>query len=344
MNVDRMKSVLRIVLGLFALVLMILWSGGCFRKQLPAGDRVGAQAGVVVPEGAETVVVSTGTLSPMVDIAGTVESEEKINLSSRISAYIKEVFVSAGDQVTAGQTLITLDDRELNERLAMVKAELNRAEIEYNRMKQLIATKVVTDQQLIAAQTAYNLAKSDVERVQVNLSDTRIISPINGLVTDRRVEVGDLAIAGEVLLSVYDPDRLRIRVPVPVRLADRVREGSEIQVSLDAYGDAQGVVTEVVGEIDEQSRTQDVNIELTGLNKRIFPGTFGRVWVITDERPGILIPQTAIYENGQLKLVQLVVNGRVIRRLITTGAAYDGQLEVLSGLQDGDEVLLQPVH
>lgn len=99
-----------------------------------------------------------------------------------------------------------------------------------------------------------------------------------------------------------------------------------------------GVVSEIVGEINPASRTQLVKLTMDAKSAQILPGTFGRIWVESDPIPGIRIPQSAIIRVGQLEMVQLVQDGRIIRRLVKTGSVIGDQVEILSGLSDGDRI------
>ena len=339
----KQKMALKIVLGIMGLVFLIAWSGGFFEHKLPPGE-VEVEAGFSVPEGVETFEVKSQPVAPRIDVVGTAVSEEKILLSSRVSAYVKKVFVSAGDRVREGQVLVTLDNRELKEQLAAAEAQLTQATAEYNRTQKLINAGAATDQALTAAKTAFEAAQAGVKQIKVMMTFTEIKSPIDGKVTDRRIEAGDLANPGQVLLGVFAPYNMRIEVPVPVRLVGKLRLDQEVDVELDRPSRPfKGKVTEVVGEVDPMSRTQRVKIHLEGMNADVLPGTFGRVWVLDDPRPSFLIPSSAVYRIGQLEMVQIIQGKRVLRRLIKSGQAYGDKLEVLSGLSDGNVILVEPI-
>jgi len=119
------------LLGVAVLVVVILWSVGVFRTRTPAG-RLEYQAGLPVPPNAELFTVKPESIAPRVDVVGTVASDVKVNLSARIPAYVKEVFVAAGSPVKNGQELITLDDREIKEQVAAAEAQFKQAETEFN--------------------------------------------------------------------------------------------------------------------------------------------------------------------------------------------------------------------
>ncbi len=340
---DRKKLAFKTAMGIAGLVFLITWSGGLFKDKLPAGE-VEAQTGIPVTKGAKTFEVKTVEVAPRIDLVGTVASGEKILLSSRISAYVKKVYVSAGDTVREGQVLVRLDNRELKEQLAAAEARLEQARTEYKRTQKLIQAEAATDQALITAKSAYEATRARVKQIKVMLTFTEIKSPINGKVTDRRIEVGDLANPGHVLLGVFAPYNMRIEVPVPVRLVEKLKLGQVVEVQLDRPSrPLKGKVTEVVGEIDPMSRTQLMKVHLETTNTEVLPGTFGRVWILDYPQPSILVPASAVYRIGQLEMVQVVRENRAIRRLVKTGPRYDEMVEILSGLSDHDMILVEPI-
>lgn len=341
--VTALKKFWKIWVGILALAVMILWTGGACRKKV-TGDPTQAPVGIAMPTGAVLVTVSNRLISPRIDVVGTVASEENIHLSSRIQAYVKDVYVSSGSKVTKGQALIRLDGREVQEQLAAAEAQLKRAQTDFDRTRRLLETQAATEQAFDAAESAFHAARAEVERVKVMQTYTEIASPIDGVVTERRIEIGDLANPGQVLLSVYDPMNMRLEAPVPVRLIEMLAKGERVEVILERPEQAfAGTVNEIVSEIDPLSRTQKVKIRLEDVDGTVLPGTFGRVWVEESAHEGILVPASCVYRVGQLEFVQVVRDNRLVKRAVRTGPRYAGELEILSGLNDGDVLMAEPL-
>ena len=339
----RLWRASRILLGLIALVLLIAWATGFLTPKVRPGT-VPLERGLPVPTDATLHTVTSEMVAPRIDVVGTASSEEVTRLSARISAAVQEVLVSAGSAVTNGQILVRLDDRDLRENVAAAEAALVLAESEYNRTRGLFERNATTEQALTAAESAFRSAQAQAEASRVVLTFASIASPMDGIVTERRVEAGDLAHPGHVLLTVYNPNRMRLEAPVPVRLIERLQLGAAVQVDLERPARTfQGTVTEIVGEIDPLSRTQRVRVRLADADGQVLPGTFGRLWVEDDARESILVPRSAVYRSGQLELVQVVENERALRRAVRTGARRDDDVEILSGLQSGEVILLEPI-
>jgi RND family efflux transporter MFP subunit len=333
----------RIWAGAGGLLLVILWTSGACVEKVPPGT-VDYVLGFAYAPALATAAATREAVAERIDVVGTAASEEEIHLSARLSAYVRAVNVSAGDAVTSGQTLIVLDDREIREQITAAEARLKRAETEFHRAKRLLDTNATTAQAFDAAESAYRSAKADLDRMRVTLTYASIESPIDGVVTDRRIEVGDLANPGQVLLTVYDAVNMRLEAAVPVRLIDRLRIGETVDVTLERpAGTLRGTVSEIVSEVDPRSRTRQVRIHLEAAGHEILPGTFGRAWISGETYEAVLAPASAVYHVGQLELVQVVRGDRVVRRLVKTGPQYDDRLEILAGLQAGERVLLKPV-
>ncbi len=338
------KKHLKPILGIVGLAVVIAWSGGFLAKKVRPG-KLESQPDLALPAGAETVEVQAETAPVRVEVVGTTASEEKINLSARIPAYVGEIYASAGDRVKKGQKLIALDARDIRQKLAAAEAQLNQAQTEYERTQKLFESQATTQQALTAAESMYNAARAQVAEVKVMLTYAQVESPIDGIVTERRVEAGDLAAPGMLLLAVYDPQRMRLEAPVPVRLVDRLVLGQEVEVALDRPARTfKGAVAEIVSEVDAATRTQLVKVHLDGVEGDVLPGTFGRLWVDAEPREAIFVPASAVVRIGQLAFVQVVRDGRAFRRLVKTGPAQGDRVEILSGLRAGDVVLAQPVQ
>ncbi len=334
----------KVLSGLIGLVLIMIWSSGMLRTKRAPGV-IDVPPGAPLPAGAEVVEAVLQAVPSRVALGGTVRSERKIQLSARLSAYVEDVRVTAGSIVRRDDLLVALDQREILEELSAAEAQLAQAETAYQRAKRLLETHAIPMQAYEAAESVYKSASANVERIKVMVSYTRITSPMDGVVADRYVETGDLAGPGQVLLTVYDPARMRLEVPVPARLIAHFEKGTEVRVLLDQRAEPViGTVTEVVSEFDTTTRTRRVKLRLEGVDADILPGTYGQVVMNVDPFDAILLPEECIIRIGQLELVQEVRDGWTMRRLVRTGPKHEGLVEILSGLAPGASVLRHPLN
>jgi len=340
--VELIRNQWKLAASAAVLVIIFMWSAGsCTHK---VGDKeptkhAPVKAGI---SDKQLHVVKAEMLPAPIEIVGTVTSADRIRLASKLNAEVKAVLVTAGSVVKKDQILVELDDREISEQLAAAQAQLNQAEAEHNRAKQLLDKEATTKQALTAAESAHMTARAQLERVKIMLSYTKIISPIDGIITDRLVEPGDLAGQGQAVAGVYDPSKMRLDAPVPVRLIEKIKLGQEVAVTIDRMpGKTNGRITQIVSEVDPASRTQTIKVTLDKTEQPLLPGTFGRLTIEDSPRLTILIPSSCVYRTGQIEFVQ-VLNEAIEKRLVKTGAARGEMTEILSGLGNGERVLLAP--
>ncbi len=344
---ERVEKIVKVAwrpaAGFAGLVVMALWMAGTFESKVGPGKQEHLP-GFALPDGARTVTVKMTRAASPVEVVGTATSERWVNLSARIPAAIQTMPVKAGDAVTNGQVLATLDDRDIREQWAGAEAQFKQAETEYNRTLRLFEKGAATDQAKVAAQTGLEASRARLQQMRVMLSYAEIQSPLDGIVTDRHFESGDWVAPGQVLFSVYDPRVMRIEVPVPVRLLSRFAVNQAVSVVLDGIAQpVKGTVREIVSEVDPQSRSQKVKIKLEQAGHPILPGSYGRITVEGDTHDSLWVQASAVYRVGQQEFVQVVSEGRVIRRMVRTSLIRDGHIELISGLGDGEVILVEPV-
>ncbi len=157
---------------------------------------------------------------------------------------------------------------------------------------------------------------------------------------DKKIDAGDMATPGQVLVGIYDPTHMQLVASVRESLAYELRVDQEIGVFIEALNkQCSGTISEIVPEAQSASRTFQVKV--TGpCPAGIYSGMFGRMQIPLQKEQVLLIPRAAVRQVGQLELVDAVVNGHVSRRAIRTGRIFDDQVEVLSGLRQGEQVVL----
>jgi len=192
--------------------------------------------------------------------------------------------------------------------------------------------------------------KADITSAQVYTGYSRIHSPINGIVTSKQAEVGLLAAPGVPLLTVEDNSSYRLEVSVGDSMLPKIRLDTPVLVSIDALGPQEfsSRVAEIVPASDPGSRSSTVKIDLFDGKGRsigqpvLRSGLYGKARFPIGQKQVLKVPQKAVLQSGQLVGVFIVDSSNILRlRLIKTGKQYGGQLEVLSGLNDGDRIVVE---
>jgi len=355
-----------VALAAVVVVLLLALAGRFHRKIDTSASPEPAVAQRPIPPDT-TLVPVTVLRTPVIEPAvGTVQAVHEADVASKLLAKVIEVDVQAGQEVKAGQVLMRLDDQDLRAQLRQAEASVaaaqaarDEAQIEYDRVKRLYEQSNAAKTELDQTDTALKSKSAELDRAeqaraqaQAVLDYATIRSPIDGRVTDKRVEVGDTASPGEVLLTLYDPTRMQLVARVRESLTHRLTVGQTIGVQVDALGHAcEGRVSEIVPEAQSASRT--FSVKVTGpCPPGVYSGMFGRLLIPLDEEEVLVIPQAAVRRVGQLDIVEVAEGAEAAggssvsappmlrRRVVQLGRQFGDQVQVLSGLRVGEKVAL----
>lgn len=335
----------------------LFWlSGGLEPKIEDAEGRVASPSPRQLPAGAATVRARRVEVPVVETATGTVEAVHEIALASRILATVLEINAVAGQRVAAGDVVARLDDRDLQARrgqaeaaLAAAESRLAKAKLDEERARTLRADGVISQEELDRATMALETARAELDRAHQALDEaktvldwTEIRAPVDGIVVEKYVEVGDTVRPGQVIATLYDPTRMQLVARVREALAQELVVGGEVAVTLDALGKTcSGSVSEVVPSSDPKSRT--FTVKVTGpCPPGVFSGMFGRIEVPRGVRTPVVIPQSALVRIGQIHLVDVVADGRLERRAVRLGEEFDDDVEVLAGVREGEILVDRP--
>jgi RND family efflux transporter MFP subunit len=307
-----------------AAALVVLYVAGAFETGRVAPGRAPGPEGLPAP--ARVAQAVRGEVPLFEEAVGTVRSRARVAVAAQIPGRILSISVNAGAAVKTSELLVVLDDHEAAARFAQAKAH-------YERTKGFLAQQAATTAQMEVAESDYLQAKAALEH-------TKIVAPLDGVVSERLAEPGDLAWPGRTLLALHDPRALRLEAQVRESLVSRVKKGAALPVDLPGTGRVvDGTVAEVIPSADPQSRSFVVWVNFEPL-EGVYPGMYGRLRIPVGRREVVQVPATAVVRVGQLETVLAKEDdGRWARRLVTTGARLDGgAVEVLSGLAGGETV------
>ena len=318
----------------------LLMSVGCGSKEEPATAVVSAAPETTI-QGA-VVEIKTVQVPIRVEVTGQVRPIFQATLSSRIQGTIDQLLVREGTQVVKGQTLIQLDSRDVQADLARASAEVENTKAQFNRMKLLYGEEAVSKQEVENATRAFKVAEANRKTALTQLSYTVVKAPFDGVITEKKVEVGEMASPGQPLLKMEDPLQLRLEATVAEGDLKSVSGGDTIPVVIDALGGQAltGVVSQILPAGDPQTHTFMVKVDLPQTSE-LKTGMFGRFQLDKGTHQTILVPDSAIVERGELTSVFVVGSDQISRlRWIKVGRRFDTQTEILSGVNVGERALL----
>ncbi len=275
------------------------------------------------------------------EIVGTVRTRQAVDLEAKLSGRILTLPVKLGQTVKEGDLLVTLATQEIQARLEQAEAALRQSETDFQRLTKLRTTGAAMQSELDTATFRQQSAHAAVAEAKALMAYAQITAPMSGVVARKDADVGDLAMPGKPLLRLEDPTNLRLEAEVPNSVLARVKPGAALTVRVDALGlELQGKVAEIAPVADPATRSVRVKLDLPP-TPGLLPGQFGRVAVPTAEADFLLVPTTALVRRGQLDLVFVAREGKAQMRIVRTGRTLAAGVEVLSGLNPGESVVVE---
>ncbi len=308
-----------------------------------------------LPTGAKTLTVGKALGDNRIAWPSSIKSRSVAKIAPKFSGRILEVKVNAGSRVKQGDIVAVLDKSDQEAAYQQAQSALNAARAQAARaiadekriitlFRQGAATRQSYDAIIAQARSAramVNQAQGAVRKIRANLNENILKAPFDGVVSERLQEPGDMGLPGVPVVVIQKADDLRAEAAIPTHCAKRIHLGMKINVRVDAVNRTfTATVDEIAPEIDPLTRTQLIKAALPQ-DESLVPGLFA--WMeqsCEDNRQILLIPQSAVMHFGQLEAVKIVENGHVYSRHIRTGKQYGDKVEVLSGLREGETILI----
>lgn len=321
-----------------------------------------------VVSGLTVAGVKVADLPETLDVVGTVKARTSALVSARIPGTVSILHVREGDRVRKGQLLGQLDSQEnvaqatgaiaavdeSKRGLEEAQARRKLADATFERFKNLYDEQALTRQEFETRQTERELAHQAVARSEARLRQTleasraagtmadytKIIAPISGIIIAKQADLGATVFPGQPLMTIDDEGSYQLELAIPESRLRAVHAGTAVLVTIDATGTSFNTrVTEIVPTSDPTSRTFVAKVAVP--HKGVRSGMFGRGSIaLASTIKGVRIPRVSVFEKGALTAVWVVGADDIVRmRLVKTGRALGDQIEVLSGLADGDRIV-----
>lgn len=267
----------------------------------------------------------------------TVEAENINNIAPSQANRIKRINVEVGDAVRAGQELVVLDSSNIDQ----IKINLDQIEREYNRAVKLLEIGAGTQQAVDQLKAQLDAARSQYSNM---LENTVLVSPVTGVVTARNYDPGDMTGAQPVLTVGQLTPVVKVMINVSENDLTLVKNGMPVNVAFDAYAGEtfEGKVARIYPTIDTATRTFQVEVRIANANARIKPGMFARVSLDLGELENVVVPDRAVVKQSGSgnKYVYVLQGDRVSYKRVELGQRLDDRYELLSGIEDGDTVVI----
>ena len=295
-------------------------------------------------------------LKPFIESIGTLNPFEEVTVSAEIEGVIRSVRVEEGSQVSKGMLLAAIDDSDYSLEVKRAEAVFRQAEatlentkLEFKRKDALYKEELVTKQQYDDVTTRLSLAEAEVERAKASLSlarlklsKTKITSPLACVIKEKRVSAGDFVRNGTPLFIIIQPNPLKLRFTVPEKDVGRLRVNQEVMLRVDGFAEAEfkGRVNIVFPNVEEKTRTLQVEALVPNNNGLLKPGLFAKVILYTaGERDTIVVPVTALLYEGEKVRVFVTEGDRAKERVVKLGSKYGEFMEIIEGVKTGEKVV-----
>lgn len=277
--------------------------------------------------------------------AGTapIEAFEDAAVIAKVGGEVREIFVEEGDDVVAGQTLARLDGDRLRLEVAESEAQLQKLRRDYTRNLDLKEKSLISEGDFEKIQYEMEALEAANNLARLELSYTEIEAPISGVISERFIKIGNTIDVNTPAFQVTSLEPLVSYLHVPEREYRRLAAGQEASIEVDALPDVSfiGTVARISPVVDPATGTFKLTIEVSDPSRRLKPGMFGRISIVSDMRANAMqIPRNAIVDDAGTTTVFVVVDETVERRTIRTGYSERGYVEVLEGLSDGESFVV----
>jgi membrane fusion protein (multidrug efflux system) len=353
-------------LGLAALIATLTGCGG-------GGPNAEATAQAAIP--VEVAPASHQAVTANYSGTATLEAVGDAQVVAKTSGIILKLTVEEGMRVEKGQLLAQLDDDAVRNKLAQAEATLKKAEAAFDKSEKGIAKNLIPRADFDRDKFDLETQHAVVEGAKIDLSYTRILAPISGVIAKRSVKVGNLVTVNQALFQIVDMDPLQAVLNVPERDLGTLKPGQHVHLRVDALpdGDFNGTVARIAPVVDATSGTFRATCEFRDATKTLKPGMFGRIDVVYDQRhDALVVPRSALVEEDGESAVFVIEPapakkaddkdkdakpkakaGEAVaaekkpevplfvakRRVVKTGYSESDRIEVRDGLKDGERVI-----
>lgn len=340
-------------------VLVVLSLGGCGSNESASVEAPSKSQPFILEERqVEVVEVLPRSISYTLTAVGSLKSPENVTISPKKAGIIDKILVKEGDRVKKGQVLAQLNDVDARLEVQRAEARLKEAEATVEtdqttipRYLKLHKSQVIPQQTLDELmlkvkvdEAKLNLAKVELDLAKQNLVDHRLVSPIDGMVNLKIASLGEhvnVAPKDEVM-TIVQMDPLELEFYIPENWVGKIRLRTTVQFAVKAFSEKRfsAALQFISPTADPSTRNVKMKAVVQNPNDRLKPGYFAEVTIKTGENPhALVIPESALFSQDGRFFTFVVQSGTAHRKEVETGHRFEGSIEILKGIQRGDQVV-----
>lgn len=336
--VEQTKPGLLVACSHTALLLVVAIASGC--QQGEGKPQVGAETPAIP---VETSTATRGDIVAVYSGTAPIEALADARVTAKVGGEVEEILVEEGNEVRKGQLLLRLDGDRLRFEARQAEANLRKLQRDYKRHLDLREKSLISAGDFEKIQYEMEALEATYELARLELGYTEIRAPIDGVVSERFVKVGNTIEVNTPVFHITSFEPLVAYLHVPEKEYRRIRADQPATVVADALkGSAfEGNVTRVSPVVDPATGTFKITVEVSDATRRLKPGMFARISIVYDRHPDALrIPRSALLQDSEAPAVFVVDGDKAERRVIHTGYTEGGWVEIVDGLADDEEFVL----
>lgn len=286
-------------------------------------------------------IVQAQNFSNEINLSGTLEPDEQVQIRSEISGVIRELAFREGAYVEKGQLLIRMDDSELQAQLIQAQSREKLTEDNEKRATLLLEREAISTQEYDVSYADYESAKAQTALIRAQLAKTRVLAPFSGRIGLRSVSVGEYLTPTVVVANLMNVNRVKILFSIPEKYSGQVQPGHPIRfTSSNLTRDYEGEVYAIEPGVDETTRTIQIRAIANNPNGELVPGSFARIVLPLEQfENSLLIPTYAVIPVQNGKQVFIYRDGRSVAVPVETESRTTTDVLVTEGLSPGDTLI-----
>jgi membrane fusion protein (multidrug efflux system) len=289
-------------------------------------------------------VATNETFTEKLEALGTTKANESVIVTPTLEERVVNILFEDGDSVRKGQILVKLDDSEARYQLQEAKATLSEQQKQYDRVRTLAKTNSTSRSRLDEEQSLLEIAEARVALLEARLRDYTIRAPFTGVLGIRQISNGAVVDSDTVITTLDDIAIIKLDFTLPESYLGVLQNGMDVAAQSPAYPDRKfnGTVSAISSRVDPETRTLTVRAKIPNPDRLLKPGMLLIVNLVKDRSQALIIPEEAVVLNKDKKYAMVVkADNTVEKREIVTGRRSPGKVEVISGLNAGQQVIVK---
>lgn len=294
----------------------------------------------------EVVKIKLTDINKTLKFVGNLKPNEQVILKSEVDAVIKGIHFFEGQMVNSGDLLISFDDAAARAQYEEVVAKYLNAKAEYEMTLKLAKNKYISESELNKKEAEMKAFFAQTKQVKNTLEKHKVFAPFEGRVGLKEISVGEYMTRGREMLTLVDETPMKVDFKVPEMQIHRIRVGQFLTINVDGVENDFSATIRAIDPIGDKTShsfvvrgilDEEINSESYG----IYPGQFVRLKLLNDvQQKAIMVPQGALVRSGDSECVYRVIDGSAIQTEVIVGDVYEGMVEILGGITEGDVVIV----